>query len=190
MKIAIYSGSFNPIHNGHIGLAEFLLESTDIERMWLVPSPQNPLKKQSDLLPDDLRLKMAKLAVEDHPNMEVSDVEFHLPKPNYTINTLDNLHKKYPNDEFSLVIGADNMAVFDQWKDYQKILDNYSVMVYPRAGYSFADCRFPEMKLVDAPFFPFSSTAIRLKLSYGLCVMNDVPEKVAEFIAERKLYRI
>ena len=135
MKIGIYSGSFNPIHKGHTALADYLLRNADLDEIWLVVSPHNPLKDEKTLISDRDRLQMAQLAVEDFPQLKVSDVEFSLPKPSYTFQTLDFLSKKYPENKFSLIIGADNLVVFDKWKNYRYLLDNYRIIVYPRKNF-------------------------------------------------------
>ena len=132
-RIGIYSGSFNPVHNGHISLAKYLLDSDIVDEVWIVVSPLNPLKTTSDeLIADELRLQMAKIAFEGIRDTKVSDVEFCLPRPSYTIDTLNYLQKQYPDYHFFLLIGEDNMAVFDKWKDYKEILRKYTVLVYPR----------------------------------------------------------
>ena len=175
MKIGIYGGSFNPIHFGHIGLAKWVVEHTDLDQIWLMVSPNNPLKEKSILADERERLEKAKEAIGKDGRREtnsgkqivVSDFEFSLPRPTYTANTLRALHGAFPEDEFSLIIGEDNIAIFDKWREYQYILDHYRVLVYPR--HNCAPYQLPTAKdlriLNGAPHFDISSTEIRK----GLC---------------------
>lgn len=188
MRIGLYFGSFNPIHNGHIGLANYLL-TTDLEEVWLIVSPHNPLKESTHLLDDQLRLEMARLAVKKSPKIHVSDIEFGLPKPSYTIHTLDYLSTQYPEHEFVLLIGADNAAMFDKWRAYETILSRFSVMVYPRTGFPNSSDKFPQMRFVNAPLFDISSTDIRQRLQKGEDCSHLIPEKVLQFINEHNLYQ-
>lgn len=166
MKIGIYGGSFNPIHFGHIGLAKWVIENTDLDELWLMVSPNNPLKDTSILADEQERLAAAQEAVKDIPGVVVSDFEFALPRPNYTANTLRALAQAYPEHEFTLIIGEDNLSIFDKWREYQYILDNYRIFVYPRHGNS--TYTLPHAKdlrvLTDAPYFDISSTELRQKL--------------------------
>lgn len=166
MKIGIYGGSFNPIHFGHIGLAKWVLENTDLDELWLMVSPNNPLKDTSILADEHERLVAAKEAIKDIPGLVASDFEFALPRPNYTANTLRALAQAYPKHEFTLIIGEDNLSIFDKWREYQYILDNYRIFVYPRHGNS--TYTLPHAKdlrvLTDAPYFDISSTELRQKL--------------------------
>ncbi|MDR1544921.1 MAG: nicotinate-nucleotide adenylyltransferase [Prevotellaceae bacterium] len=188
MKIGIYSGSFNPIHFGHIKLAKYLIDNDLVDEVWLVVSPQNPLKKEADLAEDLLRLKMAEIALKGEKKIKVSDIEFHLPKPSYTIDTLNYLQKKYPENEFCLLIGSDNVAVFDKWKNYTEILQKFSVIVYPREGYEQKTELYQQMIFVDAPKFNISSTEIRERLSKNLHCKEFLPKKIIEFIKNNKIY--
>ena len=166
MKIGIYGGSFNPIHFGHIGLAKWVLENTDLDELWLMVSPNNPLKDKSILADEHERLVAAKEAIKDIPGLVASDFEFALPRPNYTANTLRALAQACPEHEFTLIIGEDNLSIFDKWREYQYILDNYRVFVYPRHGNS--TYTLPHAKdlrvLTGAPYFDISSTELRQKL--------------------------
>jgi nicotinate-nucleotide adenylyltransferase len=161
--IGLLFGSFNPIHLGHTALATYLLEHAGMDEIWFVVSPHNPLKEQTDLLPDDFRLKMVKLAIADNPAFKSCNVEFFLPTPNYTITTLDHLNELYPDKQFTLIIGADNLDVFPLWRDYKNLLDNYSILVYPRKSYDLYALHkvYPQVKVIEAPLFPISSTEIR-----------------------------
>ena len=166
MKIGIYGGSFNPIHFGHIGLAKWVLENTDLDELWLMVSPNNPLKDKNILADEHERLVAAKEAIKDIPGLVASDFEFALPRPNYTANTLRALAQAYPKHEFTLIIGEDNLSIFDKWREYQYILANYRIFVNPRHGNS--PYTLPHAKdlrvLTDAPYFDISSTELRQKL--------------------------
>ena len=135
MKIGIFSGSFNPIHTGHLIIANYLCEFEKLDEIWFVVSPQNPLKSKRDLLSDIHRITMVKKAIRGNRKFKYCDIEFSLPLPSYTVRTLKTLKEKYPENEFHLIIGSDNWLIFDRWKDYQEILDNYPIFIYPRLGY-------------------------------------------------------
>ena len=188
MKIGVYSGSFNPIHFGHIELAKYLITSNLVDEVWLIVSPQNPLKQQDCLADDDLRLQMAKIAFENDPKIKVSDVEFHLPKPSYTIDTLNFLQKQYPQNQFFLLIGADNAAVFDKWKNYDEILEKFNVLCYPRENFPQKSEIFPQIKFIDAPMINISSTEIRNRLQNNLPCDDLLPKKVLEVIEKSRQY--
>ena len=191
-KIGIYSGSFNPVHNGHISLAKYLLDSDIVDEVWIVVSPLNPLKTTSDeLIADELRLQMAKIAFEGIRDTKVSDVEFRLPRPSYTIDTLNYLQKQYPDYQFFLLIGEDNMAVFDKWKNYQEILRKYTVLVYPRhADTNSSDnmLRHTNIHKIDAPYIDISSTDIRHRIRQHLPLTDVLPKSVIDFIKSNGLY--
>ena len=180
-KVALYFGSFNPIHNGHIGLGEYLLEHADVDELWYVVSPQNPLKKRTDLWDDELRYRLACEATKGNERMGVCDVEFDLPKPSYTVNTLRILSEKYPDCQFSLLIGADNYQIFDKWYCYEEILRDYTIYVYPREGVEVDMTKFPQMKWLDAPLYPISSTMVRERLARGESVDDLVPFKITDY---------
>jgi len=182
MKIGIYSGSFNPIHFGHIKLAKYLITSNLVDEVWLVVSPQNPLKDRECLADDNLRLQMAKIAFKNEPKIKVSDLEFHLPKPSYTIDTLNFLQKQHPQNQFFLLIGADNAAVFDQWKNYDEILEKFNVLCYPRENFPKKSEKFPKIKFIDAPMINISSTKIRNRLKNNIPCDDLLPKNVLEFI--------
>ena len=166
MKVGIYGGSFNPIHFGHIGLAEWVIKNTDLDELWLMVSPNNPLKDKNILADEHERLVAAKEAIKDIPGLVASDFEFALPRPNYTANTLRALAQACPEHEFTLIIGEDNLSIFDKWREYQYILENYRIFVYPRHGN--ATYTLPHAKdlhvLTGAPYFDISSTELRQKL--------------------------
>ena len=174
MKIGIYGGSFNPVHFGHVGLAKWVIEHTDLDELWLLVSPNNPLKPANLLAPEEARLEAVREAIKDIPGLVASDFEFHLPRPSYTANTLRELQRAYPEHEFTLVIGEDNLTIFDKWKEYEYILKNYRIFVYPRrsnspqdgltgaAGLTSNSAAVKELRLLSgAPLFDISSTSIR-----------------------------
>ncbi len=162
MKIGIYGGSFNPVHFGHVGLAKWVIENTDLDELWLLVSPNNPLKPAGLLAPEEERLAAVQEAIQDIPHVLASDFEFSLPRPSYTANTLRELQKKFPEHEFTLVIGEDNLAIFDQWKEYEYILANYRIFVYPRNQINPNILNNPNIVFLrEAPTFDISSTAIR-----------------------------
>ena len=167
MRIGIYGGSFNPVHFGHVGLAKWVVEHTDLDELWLLVSPNNPLKAADTLAPEEERLAGVREAIKDIPHVVASDFEFSLLRPSYTANTLRELQKAYPQYEFTLVIGEDNLAIFPQWREYEYLLENFRIFVYPRRGAGSTALRsFPgkvkEIKfLSDAPLFDISSSAIR-----------------------------
>ena len=172
MKIGIYGGSFNPVHFGHVGLAKWVIENTDLDELWLLVSPNNPLKPAGILAPEEQRLAEVKEAVKDIKHVKVSDFEFHLPRPSYTANTLRELQKTYPEHEFTLVIGEDNIAIFNQWKEYEFILENFRIFVYPRKG-AMTNDQSPITNaknilfLTNAPLFDISSTELRQRGNYS-----------------------
>ncbi len=162
MKVGLFFGSFNPIHVGHMVIANYMLEYTDLDRIWFVISPQNPLKDKKSLLDEKQRLHMVNLTIGDSNKYMASNIEFKLPKPSYTINTLAHLNEKYPQHEFVLIMGADNLKTFHKWKNYEEILNQYELYVYPR-NYSDGGKleKYPKVKLIPAPLMEISSTAIR-----------------------------
>ena len=168
MKIGIYGGSFNPVHFGHVGLAEWVIENTDLDELWMLVSPNNPLKPANILAPEQERLEQVRRAVKDIPHVIASDFEFHLPRPSYTANTLRELQKAYPQHQFTLVIGEDNLSIFTQWREYEYILANFRIFVYPRHSNDqrlTTNDQLPMAKnlvfLSDAPYFDISSTELR-----------------------------
>ena len=168
IKTGIFGGSFNPIHIGHLALANYLCEYSELDEIWFLVSPHNPLKEQTDLWDDNLRLELVKLAIADYPKFHASDFEFHLPRPSYTINTLDALQTAYPAREFTLIIGADNWEIFPRWYKAEEILAKYRIMIYPRSGYDIARQTLPpSVQSVDTPLLEVSSTFIRRALSEG-----------------------
>lgn len=179
LKTGIYSGSFNPIHIGHLALANWLCEFGGMDEIWFLVTPHNPLKKRDELIDDNLRYQMVKAAVGDYSKFKASDFEFNLPKPTYTITTLRSLQQAYPDRDFHLIIGADNWASIEQWKDYQALLSEFPILIYPRKGF---DIRIPEhyshIRQVDAPLIEISSTFIRQALNTGKDVRFFIPEAI------------
>jgi nicotinate-nucleotide adenylyltransferase len=184
MKIAIYSGSFNPIHNGHIAVAEAALDN-GFDEVWLVVSPKNPHKNEEDLWPFNDRLKMAELAIANRSGLKVSDCENKLPRPSYTINTLNFLKKTYPENEFKLLIGGDNLLKFQSWKDHQHIVDEFGLMVYPRLGSTVnAYDHHPNVTRMTMPLLNISSSEIRKQLEKNESVSGLVSTEVENFIRQ------
>lgn len=179
LKTGIYSGSFNPIHIGHLALANWLCEFGGMDEIWFLVTPHNPLKKRDELMDDNLRYQMVKAAVGDYSKFKASNFEFNLPKPTYTITTLRSLQQAYPDRDFHLIIGADNWASIEQWKDYQALLSEFPILIYPRKGF---DIRIPEhnshIRQVDAPLIEISSTFIRQALNTGKDVRFFIPEAI------------
>lgn len=189
-KIGIFGGSFNPIHVGHALIASYIIENSEIDSLWMMVSPQNPLKEGKAIASDYHRLRMTELVTRRIANVSTSAFEFNLPKPSYTIDTLKALQEKFPDDEFFLVIGADNWCLFDKWKAGEEIINNYHVLIYPRKGY---DVVVPEqcgnrVKVVNAPLIEISSTQIRERLSQLKDVTFYVPEAVEKYIIKNQLY--
>ncbi len=191
MKIGIFSGSFNPIHVGHLILANYIVEYTDIEEVWLLVSPLNPLKSENDLSDKYVRLEMTTLALKGYPKIKASDFEFDLPKPSYTINTLDALKVKYPEHDFTLVIGADNWAIFESWHETDKILENYKLKIYPRLGFriKIPDRLKQKVEALDSPIIEVSSTFIREGIEIGKNMRPFLTENVYDYIIEKGLYK-
>lgn len=188
-RVGIYSGSFNPIHHGHVMLANYLVEFSDLDELWFVVSPQNPLKKKEDLLDDNERLKMVQLAVGDDPRFFVSDVEMHLPTPSYTINTLTSLSNQYPDCQFVFICGMDSLQNLKNWREYQKILDNYELLVFPREGYDGGELvNYPSVNILKTPLLEISSTFVRQCAKEGRDVRHFVPEKVFRYMKEHHFY--
>jgi len=185
MRIAIFSGSFNPIHNGHLAIAREVLAQGAADELWFLVSPQNPFKKDLDLLPETDRLMMVKLAIENEKGMKASDFEFHLTRPTYTIHTLEKLRKNYPEHQFKLLIGGDNLAIFHKWFEYKRIIDEFGLIVYPRPEFDTENLPvFPNTIIISAPLIDLSATEIREKLVKEESISEMVPEKVAMFLKQ------
>lgn len=190
MNIGLFFGSFNPIHIGHLIIANYMANHTNLDQVWFVVSPHNPLKEKSDLINMYDRLEMAKLATENAENIRVSDVELKLPQPSYTIDTLTYLHEKYPEHQFSLIMGSDNLVSLKKWKNYELILRDYHIHIYPRPGsaqHEFAS--HPSVTITKTPLMELSATFIRKSVKEGKNVQFFVPDDVLKFIDGKNLYR-
>lgn len=190
-KIGLFFGSFNPIHIGHLVIAEYMVEFTNLDKVWFVISPQNPLKPQHSLLAETQRLQMVRSAIEFDNRFKASNIEFSLPKPSYTINTLAHIKEKYPKQEFALIMGADNITTLHKWKNYEQLLDNYEIYVYPRKE-SFALPAYAKRESVhvtEAPVMEISSTFIRNAIKEKKDVRHMLPPQVAEYIKEMRFYQ-
>ena len=184
IRTGIFGGSYNPIHIGHLALANYLCEYGDLDELWFMVSPQNPFKaNDTDLWDDDLRLELVRLATEEYPKFKASDFEFHLPRPSYMVNTLQKLREVHPDREFTLIIGADNWLSFPRWKEPETILAHHPLIVYPRPGYEIDDSTLPQnVRLVNTPLLEVSSTFIRESVKQGKDVRYFLHPKVWERI--------
>ena len=192
MKIGLYFGSFNPIHIGHLVIANHIAEHSDLDQVWFVVTPHNPFKKKSSLLDNYQRLELVYRATKDYDKLKPSDIEFNLPQPNYTVNTLVHLQEKYPSHEFSLIMGEDNLKSFHKWKNYEVILENHDIYVYPRISESKVDTQFSgheRIHVVNAPIMELSSTFIRNAIKTRKNVKPMLPENVWEYLDEMNFYR-
>lgn len=182
-KIGLYSGSFNPIHHGHVMLANYLVEFSDLDELWFLVSPQNPLKKKEDLMKDEDRLKMVELALEGDTRLKVSDIELSLPLPSYTINTLRTLSKQHPDNQFVYICGMDSLQGLPRWREYQAILDEYELLVFPRKGYDGGELiNHPHVRVLETPVIEVSSTFIRNCMKEGKDVRHFMPEKAYQYL--------
>lgn len=189
-RIGIYSGSFNPIHHGHVMLANYLVEFSDLDELWFVVSPQNPLKQKSELLDDDERLKMVQLAVGDDPRFHVSDIEMHLPLPSYTINTLTALSEQHTDCQFVFICGMDSLQNLHRWYQYQSILDNHELLVFPREGYDGGELvHHQSVTVLKTPILEISSTFIRQCVKEGRDMRHFMPEKAFLYMQENGFYK-
>lgn len=190
-KIGLYFGTFNPIHVGHMIIANHLAEHSNLDQIWMMVTPHNPLKEKSTLLNDFQRLHLVHLATEDFLKIKPSDFEFRLPQPNYTVNTLAHLQDKYPKNEFSLIMGEDNLKNLHKWKNYEAILENHEIYVYPRISSDIENLQFknnPKIHKINAPIVEISSTFIRESIKNGKNVQPLLPSKVWEYIDKSGFY--
>lgn len=190
MKTGLFFGSFNPVHVGHLIIANYMATHTDLSEVWLVVSPQNPLKDKTSLAPERDRLHMLRLSIDDNPKLRASDVEFKLPKPSYTIDTLTYLREKYPKREFVLIMGSDNIETIHKWKNYERLLEDYSIYIYLRPGYEnrpYQDNQ--QIKYFDAPQMMLSASLIRQYLKEKKSVRYMIPEPALEYLESGRLYR-
>ena len=192
MKIGLYFGSFNPVHVGHLVIANHMVEHSDLDEVWFVVTPHNPFKKKSSLLDNYQRLELVHRATRDYDKLKPSDIEFNLPQPNYTVNTLVHLQEKHPDYNFSLIMGEDNLKSFHKWKNYEVILENHDIYVYPRISKKTVKHKLLEHQkthIIDAPIMELSSTFIRNCIKTGKNVKPMLPENVWEYLDEMNFYR-
>jgi nicotinate-nucleotide adenylyltransferase len=192
MKIGLYFGTFNPIHVGHLIIANHMAEHSDLEQIWMVVTPHNPLKQKNTLLDDYQRLHLVRLATEDYPKIKPSDIEFKLPQPNYTVNTLAHLMEKYPQHEFSLIMGEDNFKSLHKWKNYEYILQHHDIYIYPRVSDEAENPTLknhPNVHWIDAPIVEISSTFIRENIKNNKNVRPLLPHNVWEYVDHNNFYR-
>jgi nicotinate-nucleotide adenylyltransferase len=189
MKIGLYFGSFNPIHSGHLIIASHVINETDIQQVWLIVSPQNPFKQEGGLLNEYHRLHLAQLATEDDSRLRVSDIEFKMPRPSYTIDTLIYLQEKYPQHEFTIIMGSDSFQNLPKWKNAELLIRNYSFIVYNRPGAAITNTLGAKLSILDAPLLTISATHIRTNIQQGKSIRYLVPEKVRVYIEENNYYK-
>lgn len=189
LRTGIFSGSFNPIHIGHLALANYLCENGYVDELWFLVSPQNPFKQNQTLLDDRMRLELVEAAIKGYPHFRVSDFEFNLPKPSYTVTTLRKLSEAYPDRDFHLIIGADNWASFDRWKSPEEIISRHHVLVYPRLGYDIPETLPQNVRAVDSPLIEVSSTFIRESIAQRKDIRYFLHPAVYEIINNEGLYK-
>ncbi len=190
MKVGLFFGSFNPVHIGHLSIAEYIYENSDLDQLWFVVSPQNPLKRKQTLLDDHHRLEMVYQAIKNDDRFMASDIEFRMPKPSYTVDTLTYLSEKFPSYEFQMILGADNLLSFERWKNCEILVENYKRIVYPRHGVSWEQIRkHKNIEVVEAPKIEISSSFIRKNIAEGKKVKYLLPPAVFKYIEEMGFYR-
>lgn len=188
MHIGLYFGSFNPIHIGHLLVADHIIQYTDIDKVWFVVSPHNPLKDSHSLLNEHDRLHLVNLAIEDNPRFRGSNVEFQLPKPSYTIDTLTYLTEKFPLERFSVIMGADSFQNIHRWKNFEQLVERYSFIVYNRPGFTIEDTYGANIIQLDAPLLQISSTYVRRQIKDKKSIKYMVPPAVGQYILDNKYY--
>lgn len=192
MKIGLFFGTFNPIHIGHMIIANYMVEFSDLEQVWFVITPRSPFKQKATLLSNHHRLAMANIAVENYSKLKTSDIEFNLSQPNYTINTLIHIEEKFPNNQFCLLLGEDNLKGFQKWKNYETILKNYELYIYPRISEEKIIPEFinhPKIHRINAPIVQISSTFIRKAIKDKKDISTMLPFHVWEYIDEMNFYK-
>lgn len=188
-KVGLFFGSFNPVHIGHLIIANYMANYTSLDEVWFVVSPQNPFKDKKSLGNMYDRLEMVNLAIEGADRLRASDIEFSLPQPSYTIDTLTHLAEKYPNKEFVLIMGEDNLMGLSKWKNVEVLLRDYKIIVYPRPGYDAADMRnHPAVTMTETPVMELSSTFLRKAIKDGKSIKYYTPDAVIDFIDKKGLY--
>ena len=189
MKIGLFFGSFNPIHIGHTAIANYMLEFCGLDRLWFVVTPHNPLKEKKTLLADIHRLQLVREAIGDNNKMKASNVEFSLPQPSYTVNTLAYLKEKHPEHKFVLILGSDNLSTFKKWKNYEEILKHHHLLVYPRPESDGGElAKHPKVKMTDAPLMDVSSTFIRQAIKNKKDVRYLMPDAAWQYAREMHFY--
>jgi len=189
MQIGLFFGSFNPIHSGHLIMANHILNETQLKKVWFVVSPKNPFKSENTLLDEYNRLHLVRLAVEDDSRFKASDIEFHLSKPSYTIHTLMHLEEKYPDHEFSVIMGSDSFQNFSKWKNYETIIKNHPIYVYKRPGFEIKNTLKAKFEIIETPLLQISATKIRQLVKEKKSIRYLVPDKVMEEIEKAGYYR-
>jgi len=190
MNIGLFFGSFNPVHTGHLIIANIMAENAGVDQVWFVVSPQNPFKSNRALAHEFDRYDMVRLAIEDDPKLRVSDVEFQMPRPSYTIDTLTYLQEQHPEHAFSIILGSDNLVHFEKWKNYEQILQHYKILVYQRPGDTeHALFQHPSVSVIEAPLLDISATFIRQMIKDGKSIRYMVPTAVEDFIRDKKLFQ-
>ena len=191
LKVGLYFGSYNPIHIGHLAIANYMVEFTDINQLWFVVSPQNPFKRKANLLDDYQRLEMTHRAVEGDDRLRASNIEFNLPKPSYTIDTLTYLKEQHPNFQFLIIMGSDNLENFHKWKNYNRIIENFGVIVYPRPGFDKSKIQLHKNISIaeNAPLMEISSSFIRKAIANGKDIRHFLPQKTWEYMEEMNFYK-
>jgi len=189
MKIGLYFGSFNPVHSGHLIIANHILNETGLEKIWFIVSPQNPFKTSATLLNEYDRLHLLKSATEDDSRIKISDIEFALPKPSYTSTTLSHLQDRYPEHAFSIIMGSDSFQNLHKWKNFEFITKNYLIYIYLRAGFQIDNHIQAKLTIVNAPLLQISATQIRQLIKEGKSIRYMVPEKVREEIEKGHYYK-
>ena len=190
IKTGLYFGSFNPVHNGHLMLANYLVEYSELDCLWFVISPQNPFKQKESLLPDYQRLEIMNRAIEGYSKFSACDIEFGMPKPSYTIDTLTYLKEKYPQRDFYLIMGSDNLERLDRWKNHEQILEHYRIIVFPRNGCDGGRLKsYPSIQIVETPIIEVSSTFIRESIQAGRDMRFYMPPRAYDYIDEMNFWK-
>jgi len=188
-KTGLFFGSFNPVHIGHLAIANYMVEYTDLDDLWFIISPHNPFKKKASLLKDYHRYRLLELGIGNSPIFRISDIEFKLPQPSYTIDTLTYLSEQHPNKNFTLILGTDSLSSFKKWKNYESILNNYELIIYPREGDNNNDIlQLNNVTIVNAPKMEISSSFIRKAIRDGKDIRHFLPDKVYKYIMEMHFY--
>lgn len=189
MHIGLYFGSFNPIHIGHLIIANHIVNHSDIDKIWLVVSPHNPLKEAHSLLNEYNRLHLVELAIADNPKLRASNIEFHLPKPSYTIDTLTYLKERFPLEQFSVILGSDSFQNIHRWKNYEQLVKDYSFLVYNRPGFTVTETHGARITILEAPLLELSSSYIRKQIKENKSIKYLLPEIVEKYILQNRYYK-